>query len=378
MKHILNELRAFIALITMLTTGLLLLASPPPTHAQCVENPADTITCTGTQAGNFVGDGNNETVTVEDNATIQGSINPLGGNDTVTVEQDATVENNINGWTGDDEIINDGTVVNVILGAEGDDEITNNGSVQNGIGGDDNNDTIVNNGEVGTGNSGNVGGGAGNDDITNNGTVRGNIFGGSGDDNVTINVNSTVGGTIEGGFQDNTVNGDVLTFNNSTGDADGVAALDAIAATCNVTTTNGDCAGMVSFCGNTFTFNSFEQLVNAITLTPGGCNPVEATVITDDGQQATIPLSNTTPNEIICENVKLFQTPDGFVQVYSGFGDAFPNGFLVSVFKPSDVQVGDTYNLEDPNTPAWSVNILAGNMLNVLNEANTIVGTCRY
>jgi len=205
--------------------------------------------------------------------------------------------------------------------------------------------------------------GTGDDTFVNTetGVVGGNVVMGNGEDTAQIHVESTINGTINGG---NDV--DVLIF--ETNDPDQIDDLAAALAGLS------PAGGTLDFNGQSFRWSNFEELRAILTIIIE--EVAQAAEANDNGQGG--EQASPTTNEIQCGSTTIFQTPDGFVQVYSGFGDAFPNGFLVSVFKPSDVQVGDTYNLEDPNTPAWSVNILAGNMLNVLNDTGDVVGACPY
>ncbi len=219
-----------------------------------------------------IGDGGDDVIINNGTVTIG-----LGGDISSGDGGDDTLTNNgtINGYLsgdysyggdgGDDIITNNGTVGIDIDGDfqtdnGGDDTIINNGSVVGNVTGDGvstngGDDTIINNGSV-TGDieGDSVSNAGGNDSITNSGSIGGNIIGGDGNDTVTVIVGSDVGGTISGD-----AGTDTLTFSGSTSDEAGYNQIQALVG-CN------PCAGTVTLDGQSYTFNTFEQLVNLLTL----------------------------------------------------------------------------------------------------------------
>jgi len=281
------------------------------------------------------------------NVTNNGQINNNFSSNGVDVEGGGTVTNNgqVNGNSSDG------------IDVEGSAAVTNNGEVNNNgsEGVDIEQGSLVNNGQI----NGNNGGGLQvefdgnlNDSFANNegaevvgtdGTVAIDMMGGN--DQVTLHVKSTVVGTVDGG-----ADFDTLTFQYESTSEDELADFAALIASLN------PAGGTLSFGGRTFTWVNFEDLQALLTLII--LEPVDGP---PSGQECS------------AINLRTFLTPDGFRQVYSGF-ELFPNGFLVAVYKRSDVMAGDSYALSDPSTPAWSVYLNPDGTLNVFNETGGIVG----
>jgi hypothetical protein len=242
----------------------------------CSSNPSgdvegdvgdDSITVnTGVQAGDIEGDGAVPVNPGEDNG---GSGD--GGDDIIVNQGDVDLifGDYVGGNGGDDTITNDGDAVLIVGdfagGADGNDTITNTGTVGN-IFGDDNfgndggNDTITNTGTAGTiyGNEGDdtitnegtaesLEGDAGADQIFNSGTVNLGISAGTGDDSVTIDIGVSVGDTIDGGADT-----DTLTFRVQT-QVDYDALVAALAGQL-------PAAGSITVGGQTYTWMNFEEL----------------------------------------------------------------------------------------------------------------------
>ncbi|MEZ4669256.1 MAG: hypothetical protein R3E39_15225 [Anaerolineae bacterium] len=280
----------------------------PDADTTPIDNGADTIICSG-----------------DDPNGVNGDL-PLplpGGADTILVETDATVQNAIigdgiaSGLGGADTIINNGTTIAtgnstgnngdiegdfVVDGDGGNDVITNNGTVagdmdgdtvddfnNDGNGGNGGDDILINNGQVGDDMDGdNTAHNGGSDIFINNGIVNGDI---EGDDNINapgstggndrITINGVVNGSVladagveiegddvvilqngaQGGADNNLIldgNGgtDQLVFNFSVPDQ---MAYDALTAQISGANPVG---GSLSFNGQIFSWQNFEQIVN--------------------------------------------------------------------------------------------------------------------
>ena len=211
-----------------------------------LEGGADTLTNNGTITGNvslghggdtltnnfdgtIVGDidlgdsGSEETDTFTNEGTVQGNVYGMGGTDRLT--NNGTITGNLDGGTGEDIITNSGTigvddqeddskdVMSNLDGGDGDDTITNSGTVTGNLTGGAGNDTIMNSGTI----KGNLNGGdeviplmseeeeRTGDTITNSGTITGNLEGGAGDDHITLDTGSSIGGTLDGGDDTDTL-----------------------------------------------------------------------------------------------------------------------------------------------------------------------------
>lgn len=320
-------------LVIITTLGMATLASAdcqPDAATAPIDNGADTISCTGADPNGVNGDlplplpGGADTITVQPGATVSNAIigdgiaSGTGGNDVITNNGTTIATGATTGINGDIE----GDFV--VDGDGGNDVITNNGTVagdidgdtvddfnNDGTGGNGGDDTLINNGVVGDDMDGdNAAHNGGDDIIINNGTVNGNI---EGDDNINaagsvggndrITINGVVGGSVLGdagvqtggddvvilqnganGGVDNALlidgNGgnDQLVFNFTVNDQ---AAYDALAAQIAAANPAG---GSLTFNGQTFNWQNFEQLVNLLVLAGGRGGPA----VINGGQTMTI------------------------------------------------------------------------------------------
>jgi len=201
----------------------------------------------------------------------------------------------------------------------------------------------------------------------NSGTVTGGngtaIDTRAGNDSVTINTASTINGTLDGGADTDTLHfaGMVIT----------VSPAEQAAIIAYLVDTNAP-NGNITLGGKTYTWTNFEVL---------GQSLVFVVIDPASGAAGTLTLSPPPPaptfTEIACGVVKVFNTADGFVQVYSGFETInVPNGFLVAVFARNQAQTGAIFGLG--GSPNWSVVILPDQALEVLDENGALVGGCRF
>lgn len=174
-----------------LVTGLVF-SLPGTALADCV-TVGDNTTCDTTTDS----DGNG------DNAVDANGVSVGGGDDTITIDNGATVDNEVNAGVGNDNVTNNGTVNGHILMSAGQDVVENNGDVNGSIRSTVGGDTITNNGNV----SRNISTGDGRDTIVNNGTVDQAVLGGMHDDQIT---NNGTAGSLHG------QNGDDVVVNNAT------------------------------------------------------------------------------------------------------------------------------------------------------------------
>jgi len=393
-----------IATLISLAIGVMTFASPAYADCGSTGTPNEFV-CDSDDADGIATGSNDDTVTV-DSDVVTGRINTGAGNDTVTLNSDATVDGNVNtnddddaintaeGSTitgqvltggGDDVVVNGGIIGDsndggsdgTIVAGDGNDTIQNDGIVDRNIRGEDGNDTIINNGSVGR----NVQGDEGDDTIiinANSQVTGGEIQGNDGDDTVIIDANSQVNYPIVGGSEDET---DTLIFRGTTPTQSEIDDLESL-----INDPNGPNSASASntlysvfLNGVEFKFRQFEELLSEVTLLVASTGaPVEVVVAVGNSESPSSQSSPTT--ERICENVKVFNTPDGFVQIYSGFEQGIRNGegFLVAVFARSDAQVGDSFRLNDDATPNWSVIIAINSVVNVFNDNNEQVATCSF
>jgi len=187
-KHLYQTL-VVIALLVVLVFSLTstVLADCTPDGTPGNNNiTCDTITDSGDGNGN--------------NALDANGVAALQGNDTIIVENGATVGNNINSGPDNDEITNNGTVNGNILAVGGDDIVDNNGDVNGNIRTANGQDDVDNSGTV----TGNIVTGFAGDTINNSGRVNGTIDGESGRDE--INNSGTVDGFLWGGLHNDEIN----------------------------------------------------------------------------------------------------------------------------------------------------------------------------
>lgn len=204
-----------------------------------VTSPAsDTIIVNGTANGVY-GDFSSDYSGADDSIIIgaTGEVNNVAGDGIGQMFYNPT-----NQLGNDTIIIETGAVVNTVV--SGDDFL----GTSMGVGGNDN---ITINGTAGS-----VEGYIGNDTITIGGTVNGEVNGGVGDDTVTLNEGAT-GGTDGTLLLNGDEGNDTLVFGFTINSEDDYNALAALIA---ANTPNGS----ITINGQTITWSSFEQLVNAL------------------------------------------------------------------------------------------------------------------
>src|SRR5690606_27382050 len=79
--------------------------------------------------------------------------------------------------------------------------------------------------------------------------------------------------------------------------------------------------GSVTVNGQVYTWSGFDELVNALTLILQQNPEADIEITVEETPTATPYCADIA--------VQVFQQPDGSIDVYSGFSDADPNGFLV-------------------------------------------------
>ncbi len=221
----------------------------------------DTITNNGTSKQIYGGEGDD---TIINNGTTESDIYGEGGEDTITNTN--TNEGQLSGGNDNDTILNSGTS-DFIDGGPGDDEITNSNSVTKYVRGGGDNDTITHGGTANLieGDFGVNGDAAlcgfltcGDDQIENSGTVTTNIEAGPGDDTVTLSGDDvSVGGTIDGGDDNDTLN-----FNMSTTDQN---EFDTANTAINTAIGKGHAESRFAWNGGNITWVNFETLINNLT-----------------------------------------------------------------------------------------------------------------
>lgn len=280
--------------------------------------------------GNIEGGDGNDSILVTNGSFVDGTIFGDNGDDLITVDGDSTVDRSVRGGEGDDLITNNGTIGIYLEGNEGNDTLYNGSSgIAHYILGGGDNDYIVNDGVVNEDIEGNAGddtiinnhrvndeidGDSGNDLIINNGIVMSDIDGGTGDDTIINNAgasasdlfgapgddviynygnvanrimgqdgndliinHSVVGNHIEGGEGNDTVQivGDGASVAGLIDGGDDWDVLEFHFSTTNVSEKNNFMAalalenassGSITWRGNTYYWQNFEQLLAFITL----------------------------------------------------------------------------------------------------------------
>jgi Ca2+-binding RTX toxin-like protein len=220
----------------------------------------DTLTNSGTVVGNMSGN------TVDNSGTVVGNMY-AGTGDTLT--NSGTVEGDMSGFFGNNTLSNSGTVEGHMISEGGDDTLTNSGTVRGNMSGRGSGNTLINSGTVERSmigengadtliNSGTVSqdmhGQAGNDTLINSGTVVGYMAGGNGNDTVILQDGAQVGGKIRGG-----AGTDSLQFNMTVG----AQYYEEVARQIMAANPNG---GTITIGDNTYTWASFEELVNLLQM----------------------------------------------------------------------------------------------------------------
>ncbi len=198
-----------------------------------------------------------------DTIIVNGTVNAVFGD--FSAHYSGADDTIIIGVTGNvNEVVGDGAAIPYLVNLQGgNDLIIIDGVVNNNVSGDNlsdlygelgvgGNDTIIINGTVG----GNVEGYIGNDTITLNGTVNGSVNGGYGNDTIVVNdgANGGADGTL---LLNGDAGNDTLVFGFTINSEDDYNALAALIA-------SGAANGSITINGQTITWSSFEQLVNAL------------------------------------------------------------------------------------------------------------------
>ena len=293
------------------------------------------------------------------------------GNDNIVCTANDT--DGVNTGTGDDTVDTNGFDVsndddgivalgNVTVQGSGNVTSTNDSGIV-ALG----NVTVTNGTVSGTDNG--IGGSIGTQSISvSNATVNGDtnnildnedaaIFAGGGDDTVTIDTSATINGDINAGNDTDTL---IFTGNATQTESDNLNALIPNVNTCT------PC--VVTLNGKPYTFTNFEALLNQLTILVAQTG--EPVAVGFGGSSLSIPDCH------IEGVVKVFSQGDRKV-VYAGFGDAFPNGFMVANFLPSEAIEGSRHDLTDPNTPNWYVKIENGAIVVYDENNNRVNGDCR-
>ncbi len=318
----------------------------------------DVITNSGEVGGDVFADEGNDVITNTETGVIEGGIESGDGND--LIENSGVVFLDIFGEDGEDEISNDGTVLGEIQGNDGSDTITNEGTVVGDVEGNLGDDTIINIGTV----IDDILGQEGDDIIENSGSVQ-DILAGSGNDSIEIGNGAVVSGVINGGSGFDSL---IFAFT-------GVSPADAafIQSVINAANNNPGNPGSLTYLGQTYAWQSIEEIVNMIRIIArrsngqAGVEPSSNTGSSnaqqDQGiinpaapQAATVTAVAGLSSQplLFCQDnaVTLFRQPSGAVDIFSRVGN-----FLVASIPAGSLTSGLTFQSVGGGNPGFFVQV---------------------